>query len=614
MLSVYTELDPTRHEIRLLQISAKRSIDPKEEIGCKLTVHSLDDKPSYTAISYVWGDPQVTLPIRVNGGHEVPATINLVEALVRQREEGVHTLWVDALCINQADDTEKAQQIQMMGNIYRQASQVVAWLGQPDGTTERALQVICEIYDLVVKLEVETLRKPNLVVWARAEIQDHGDQFLRSLCATSTIKRDDLGLVVSFLQRPFWTRLWVIQELSLASVARLWCGRFSIDWQICEAVIIALTLVCRPVKRQTNPCWPRFEDLCLPFDAKSPAWMKTAAAHVSGILRATDEKTMSMLDVLEYTCNNTDLEVLDPRDRIYALHGLLSEEDRRAIPVDLSTSYKELYLRTTRYMLAQHGPSIFEYSGLASHKYSSSLPSWAIDWRSTAHRDRWWTSATKLETPYSFDVAPPDGLKLKATRIGQIVTIVPFSGQLKDALVAVDVLERSSALHDATGDPVRRRAHVWQAMIPGFHFKASDARQLDIFVRQCSEKDDTKDDARTSPQEPDVPDDQSLNNHCRRALQNIRASNLLVTDGGHIANTRAHVETCIGDALCAFPGDVFPFVLRREVDKDGHARWSLVGRALVMGFVRLKPELRTTPWNMDKLWETSPSIDEILLV
>lgn len=219
----------------------------------QLTVQSLNDKPSHTAISYVWGDSQVTLPIKVNGDHEVPATTNLIEALVRQREEGINTLWIHALCVNQADDIRKAQQIRTMGAIYRQALQVVPWLGPQDGTTDTVLQVISAIYNLVIKLEVETLRKPNRVVCAHTEIQDHSDQLLRSLRATSAIKRGDLCLVVRVLQRPFWTHLWVIQELSLVSIARLWCGQFSIDWQVCEAVIIALTLICRPVKWQTNP-------------------------------------------------------------------------------------------------------------------------------------------------------------------------------------------------------------------------------------------------------------------------------------------------------------------------------------------------------------------------
>lgn len=58
----------------------------------------------------------------------------------------------------------------MMGAIYRQASHVVAWLGQSDDATERALHVIARVYELVVQLHLETRSRPNLVSSARNDI------------------------------------------------------------------------------------------------------------------------------------------------------------------------------------------------------------------------------------------------------------------------------------------------------------------------------------------------------------------------------------------------------------------------------------------------------------
>lgn len=88
---------------------------------------------------------------------------------------------------------------------------------------------------------------------------------------------------------------------------------------------------------------------------------------------------MSMLDLLECTCNNTDLQVLNPKDWIYAFHGLMNDEGRTALPVDLAFSYQELYTFATQHMLAQYGPSLYEYCSSVSRKRSPALPSWVVD-------------------------------------------------------------------------------------------------------------------------------------------------------------------------------------------------------------------------------------------
>lgn len=77
--SLYTSLplDESRSEIRLLEIISDGS---NATVECKLSVASLKDKPAFTALSYVWGDPKVTEDIKVNN-HVVPVTTNLTSAL-----------------------------------------------------------------------------------------------------------------------------------------------------------------------------------------------------------------------------------------------------------------------------------------------------------------------------------------------------------------------------------------------------------------------------------------------------------------------------------------------------------------------------------------------------
>ncbi|KAH7012701.1 heterokaryon incompatibility, partial [Microdochium trichocladiopsis] len=84
----------------------------------------------YEALSYTWGATEgIQRAITVDNG-KIQVTPNLHTALCHLRTDKPRLLWIDALCINQNDQEEKAQQIALMGNIYRKAEQVVAFLGE----------------------------------------------------------------------------------------------------------------------------------------------------------------------------------------------------------------------------------------------------------------------------------------------------------------------------------------------------------------------------------------------------------------------------------------------------------------------------------------------------
>lgn len=125
---MYTKLnsDPAVRQIRLIHLLPGTW---RDGIECTLEVVALNDKPQYKALSYVWGDAGKTKPITVNG-QPFAVTENLYNGLQRIRDpRGQFTLWVDAICINQADMAERQHQVQLMGEIFSNAVEVVAWLG-----------------------------------------------------------------------------------------------------------------------------------------------------------------------------------------------------------------------------------------------------------------------------------------------------------------------------------------------------------------------------------------------------------------------------------------------------------------------------------------------------
>jgi hypothetical protein len=64
-------------KIRILTVHPGNVPDP---IVCSLEVAVLDDRPVYEALSYTWGDPDITETICVDGV-QVAVTVNLENAL-----------------------------------------------------------------------------------------------------------------------------------------------------------------------------------------------------------------------------------------------------------------------------------------------------------------------------------------------------------------------------------------------------------------------------------------------------------------------------------------------------------------------------------------------------
>jgi hypothetical protein len=107
---------------------------------------SHDNSLAYEALSYVWGDPKDHFRIRLNGKDHI-LTFNLFTALNQlQHPHEERLLWVDALCINQASNSERSQQVALMADIYKSASLCRVWLGEADADAEPVEQSL-EFYD-----------------------------------------------------------------------------------------------------------------------------------------------------------------------------------------------------------------------------------------------------------------------------------------------------------------------------------------------------------------------------------------------------------------------------------------------------------------------------------
>ncbi|KAF9875121.1 hypothetical protein CkaCkLH20_07387 [Colletotrichum karsti] len=137
----YTErLNSSKTEIRLLEIVS--ADDDPGPIRCRLRTVKLNDRPVFFALSYLWGDAAQTTPIQILikecSEKKAPIKRKCLHRLTQLSTSKPpyvilnFLLWVDAVCIDQADLEERSEQLGLMQRIYSSATCVLSWLGTQD--------------------------------------------------------------------------------------------------------------------------------------------------------------------------------------------------------------------------------------------------------------------------------------------------------------------------------------------------------------------------------------------------------------------------------------------------------------------------------------------------
>ncbi|KAM0279964.1 hypothetical protein ACHAQH_004293 [Verticillium albo-atrum] len=216
----YDRLDLSTDAIRLLRLCKGGSLDP---IRCYLfqAVPHAESGITYEALSYTWGDASDRVRIYVNDDKTLHVTRNLYLALEHLRcDTEDRFLWVDAVCIDQGHHKERNHQVGQMKLIYENADKVVIWLGVGNHETDT-------LFDMVQQLDKRNSRSSQ-----RASVEAwrmHWAALVEGGGGTQTrpygVMRDALQ---GILARPWFERIWVIQEAYSARRATVVCGRRSV--------------------------------------------------------------------------------------------------------------------------------------------------------------------------------------------------------------------------------------------------------------------------------------------------------------------------------------------------------------------------------------------------
>jgi hypothetical protein len=216
--------DPQSY-IRLLEILHGEA---NEQIVCQLTTWSVHDAPAYYALSYTWGNPKDTTEIVINGS---PATVTAnCEYALRQAHACTNNilLWMDALSIDQSSTQEKNHQVAMMGQIYEKAAHVLACIGPQSNDSEFLFELIDTNESLLHR--ISSHMSTNLVSgtggWSLPNpIPKDRSLSLKCFLAMNASKRKRLLMAfVKMMQRPYFSRVWILQELHSASRSSFCCG------------------------------------------------------------------------------------------------------------------------------------------------------------------------------------------------------------------------------------------------------------------------------------------------------------------------------------------------------------------------------------------------------
>jgi hypothetical protein len=220
---VYDEL-PDGKYIRLLTLQPGAKSD---KIVCTLATVFLPDAPQYEALSYVWGDETHKKRIECSG-KRLDITRSLHEALLHLRiKDQRRVLWIDAICINQEDSFERSKQVLLMRQIYAGARRVLVWLGPESPDDLEAFNVMHWPHSQTPGANISD-------EYFRDEISSRAMQFLASMWADDAEHPpwDDFG---HLFMRPWFERIWVIQEVASSRTAIVLCGQKSIPWEVLAA-------------------------------------------------------------------------------------------------------------------------------------------------------------------------------------------------------------------------------------------------------------------------------------------------------------------------------------------------------------------------------------------
>jgi len=374
----YSPLD--NDQIRILTVLP--SSDPP---AIKLETRPLDDLPAYRALSYTWGsESDDSYNVRCNDSY-ITVFSNLYAVLQRFSAERQELfLWIDAICINQANPKEKEKQIPLMRDIYSNAESVLVWLGLADAEEEGNLSKATKI-----GMQLRTCGFPANT---RKENREIAVAVLQSLSNYSP------RIYAQIMSREWFARVWVVQEVYLGREVQVLLGlttTVSFDnlilWSRLHITVSDVSeyfgsALYKEMHLISPDSAKRLDNFCLAHSRDSyglsrfQALMELCMDHTVLLItlgRFHEVRAQSLHRVLgAYAKRRVSFDV----DRVYGMLGVLPIALCKDIAVAEDGTIEDLYSQASEFWIL-NSRSVESLNWVDPSAGPSSLPSWCLDLR-----------------------------------------------------------------------------------------------------------------------------------------------------------------------------------------------------------------------------------------
>lgn len=330
----YQPIDLAKDAIRVLKLVHGHETEP---IECDLVESLLGEEQGipYQALSYTWGTSTNNQTVKLCGIKK-RVTENLHSALLHLRKPNEDVwLWVDALCIDQENHREKTHQVGHMRRIYEKADHVLIWLGLGTRETSILMDAMAELHTLA--RDHGDYQRHNPRAWEKAWplMVGEAQPGFQSICQNA---------LKNMLARPWFRRVWILQEVFSARAATMLCGTKAISTE--TFVIMSKLLHVTP-----EPYVQAVLDI-MPGYLRRESW------------RSKEPDLLTLLQRFDAS------EATEARDKIYALLGISSDiRVNGLLRPDYSISLRDAIQGVVWYLITGENPET----------RTCPLPNWDFD-------------------------------------------------------------------------------------------------------------------------------------------------------------------------------------------------------------------------------------------
>jgi hypothetical protein len=510
---------------------------------------------TYQALSYVWGssvcDKELVTP---NGIIPITASVHKALLALRQSDQAI-MVWVDAVCINQTDPKEKAQQIRLLPEIFQACECTYAFLTEGDPIITQALEMLMQVRARAIREKRKSSKGtgtdgkdcPKIMSsWKGKRLPPPESPMWESISALFTL--------------PYFRRAWIIQEVVASPAIKFVCGTRLIGWNDLYAALQALDREVEmsedePELSDVRASWEPFMKLGVQreWEARQHRWcLITLLEHFRHA-----ESTLS-------------------RDRFFALAGLASDGNDEDFEPDYEASFYDVVLRFAHAFVRQgRGIQLLYRAGITRTENESKFPSWIPDWtvkRPVGLHDssdsEFTFSACGPQSPHLTLGPMPNDLSVDGYNMDVILAITTTSNtesEWEEYFANIDDMIDEAMLSDTLG---AKKDLKWK--IPAAAAPFTSRESYKAFREYIAD-----------PLNVSTSDrDYNAHKSYAECLQGtLTGWKFVVTKRGFAGVVPSLSQ--VGDVVAIMKGGCVPFVLRESGEK-----WRLVGECYVHGIMK----------------------------